>query len=89
MVVETIKMSSKGQIVIPQGIREEIHATEGTLFAVVGGKDSVVLKKILTPSKEDMIKELKDIAKEGRRKLEKKGIKEEDIPSIVEKARVR
>jgi len=89
MVVETIKMSSKGQIVIPQGVREEIHASEGTIFAVISGRDSVILKKILTPSKEDLISELKKIAKDGKKRLEKKSIKEGDIPRIIEKARKR
>ncbi len=89
MVVEMIKMSSKGQIVIPQDIRAEIHASEGTIFAVVAGKDSVVLKKIQTPSKEDLIRDLKEIAKEGKKRIEKKGIKEADILSIIEKARAR
>lgn len=87
MAVETIKMSSKGQIVIPRDIREEIHAIEGTIFAVVSGRDSIILKKIATPSKADLIKELKTIAVEGRKKLVNKGIKEEDIPDIVHKAR--
>ena len=84
-----VKMSSKGQIVIPQDIRTEIDASEGTMFAVVSGRDSIVLKKVATPSKEELIRELKEIAKEGRKKLEAKGIKEADIPSIVEKARKR
>ena len=73
MEVETIKMSSKGQIVIPQDIREELQATEGTIFAVVGSKDTVVLKKMEKPSKESLIKELETIAKEGRKRLERKG----------------
>ena len=85
--IETIKMSSKGQIVIPQDIREEIDAHEGTLFAVLGGRDSIVLKKIVTPSKEDLLKELKHIAKESRQRLEKKGIKESDIVDIVHRSR--
>lgn len=89
MVVETIKMSSKGQIVIPQGIRKEINASEGTVFAVISSRDSVILKKVRTPSKEDLMDELRGIAKDGRKRLERKGIKEADIPSIVEKARAR
>ena len=89
MAVEMIKMSSKGQIVIPQDIRAEICASEGTMFAVVSGRDSIVLKKIAMPSKEDLICELKEIAKEGKKRLEAKGIKEADIPSIVEKSRKR
>jgi AbrB family looped-hinge helix DNA binding protein len=89
MAVEMIKMSSKGQIVIPQDIRAEICASEGTMFAVVSGRDSIVLKKVAMPSKEDLICELKEIAKEGRKRLESKGIKEADIPDIVEKSRKR
>ncbi len=89
MVVETVKMSSKGQVVIPQDIREEMHADEGTVFAVIGSKDSVVLKKIETPSKEALIKELGIIAKQGKKRLQAKGIKESDVPGIVEKSRRR
>lgn len=89
MAVEMIKMSSKGQIVIPQDIRAEICASEGTMFAVVSGRDSIVLKKVAMPSKEDLICELKEIAKEGKKRLEARGIKEADIPNIVEKSRKR
>lgn len=87
MTVETVRMSSKGQIVIPQDIREEIDADEGTVFAVTGSRDTVILKKIGTPSKEELIKQLGIIAKEGKRRLQSKGIKEEDINSIVKKSR--
>jgi AbrB family looped-hinge helix DNA binding protein len=89
MAIEMIKMSSKGQIVIPQDIRAEICASEGTMFAVVSGRDSIVLKKVAMPSKEDLICELKEIAREGKKRLEVKGIKEADIPNIVEKSRKR
>lgn len=85
--IETIKMSSKGQIVIPLGIREEINADEGTLFAVVNNKDSIVLKKIETPSKEDLICELQKIAKNGAKRAENLGIKEVNIPDLVHKSR--
>lgn len=87
MEVETTKMSSRGQIVIPQDIREELNAKEGTMFAVIGSKDTIVLKKIGTPSKHILIKELEAIAKEGKKRLGQKGIKESDIPAIVQKAR--
>ena len=87
MNVETIRMSSKGQVVIPRQIREEIDAEEGTVFAVVGGKDSVVLKKIATPSKDELIKELGILAKTGARRAAKLGIDEVDVPELVRKAR--
>ena len=45
MTIETVRMSSKGQIVIPQDVREELHAHTGTVFAVMGSKDAIVLRK--------------------------------------------
>ena len=87
MPAETIKMSSRGQIVIPQEIREELHASEGTLFSVVSTKDAIILKKLSTPSKEELIKEIEAIAAEGRKRAEKLGIKESDVPSIVHRIR--
>ncbi len=87
MAVETVKMSSKGQIVIPQGIREEIRAEEGTVFAIAGSGDTLILKRINTPSKEEIIKNLNQISKENQKRLKKMGIKESDIPKIVERSR--
>lgn len=89
MSVATVKMSSKGQIVIPQEIRNELHASGGTIFAVIGSKDSVVLKKVEAPSKEDLIKELGAFAKDGRKRLKANGVKVSDIPAIVAKRRTR
>lgn len=87
MPAETIKMSSRGQIVIPQDIREEIKASEGTIFSIVSAKDTIILKKVFTPSKEDLIKEIEAIALEGRKKAEKLGIKESDVPKLVQRVR--
>ena len=87
MEVETTKMSSKGQIVIPQDLREELDIEEGTVFAVIGTKDTIILKKLETPSKESLIRDLEDMAKQGRKRLESKGIKEENINDLVHKAR--
>ena len=87
MPVETIKMSSRGQVVIPQDIREELKVSEGTIFSVVSAKDAIILKKISTPSKEDLIKEIGAIALEGRKRAEKLGIKESDVPEIIQRVR--
>lgn len=87
MSIETVRMSSKGQIVIPQDLREDLHAHEGTIFAVVGSRDTIVLKRIETPSKEELIKNLKKIAVEGRKRTEKLRIKESDVPYLISKRR--
>jgi AbrB family looped-hinge helix DNA binding protein len=85
MDVETTKMSSRGQIVIPQSIRDEMETREGTIFAVYGNNDTIILKRIETPSKEKLIQDLTEIARVGKAKLEKQGIKESDIPRIVQR----
>jgi len=85
--IETIKMSSKGQIVIPQEIRKDIHAKEGTIFAVVGDRNTIVLKKIAMPSKEELIMDLRKIAKKGAKRAKNLGIKQEDVPNLVHKIR--
>lgn len=87
MLSETIKMSSRGQIVIPQDIREELHASEGTIFSVVSTNGVIILKKLSAPSKEDLIRELEAIAVEGRKRAEKRGIKEGDVAELIQRIR--
>ena len=42
--VSTTKMSSKGQVVIPENIRKQLNLKAGAQFVVVGEKDVVILK---------------------------------------------
>jgi AbrB family looped-hinge helix DNA binding protein len=53
---ELTRISSKGQIVIPQNIRTEMRIKEGNVFAVLTPKkDTLILKKIESKiSKEDL-----------------------------------
>lgn len=45
----TTKMSSRGQVVIPEEIRENLHLKEGDQFVVIGKGDTVILKSITPP----------------------------------------
>ena len=55
--VEITKMSSRGQIVIPQSIRDKMGLREGEAFAVVRNSNTLLFKKTSTPSMEDIIAE--------------------------------
>ena len=78
MQVETTKMSSKGQVVIPQDVRKEIQAGKGTMFVVLAGSnDTIMLKKIFMPSKEQALRNLKKSARESKKRLLKMGITSE------------
>jgi len=54
--MEITKISSKGQVVIPLRIRDQLKIDEGSVLAVDTTKDMVVLKKIDF----DLIKQFKN-----------------------------
>lgn len=51
--VVVTRMSSKGQIVVPKSLRDALGLEIGELFAMFGDDDTIILKKIDMPSKED------------------------------------
>jgi len=52
-ILATTKMSSKGQVVIPEAIREKMGLYSGSQFVVLADKDVVILKIISKPSLDD------------------------------------
>jgi AbrB family looped-hinge helix DNA binding protein len=81
----TTKMSSKGQVVIPEGIRKRLGLKAGAQFVVVGDKDVVILKAISPPSMEDF----DVLISEARKQARKAGMKRSDIAAAIAKARNR
>jgi AbrB family looped-hinge helix DNA binding protein len=81
----TTKMSSKGQVVIPENIRKRLKLKTGDQFVVVGEKDVVILKAISPPSMEDF----DGIIAEARRQARSSGMKRADIAAAVAKVRGR
>jgi AbrB family looped-hinge helix DNA binding protein len=81
--VSTTKMSSKGQVVIPESIRKQLKLKTGDRFVVVGEKDVVILKSISPPS----LDESDDLIAEVRKKGKQAGIKKSDISDAISKAR--
>ena len=79
----TTKMSSKGQVVIPEGIRKRLGLKAGAQFVVVGDKDVVILKAISPPSMEDF----DALISEARRQARKTGMKRSDITAAITKVR--
>ena len=81
--VSTIKMSSKGQVVIPENIRKQLNLKSGAQFVVVGNKDAVILKNIAPPA----LVEFDALIADARKKGKKVGIKKSDINEAILKAR--
>ena len=63
--MEITKMSSKGQIVIPQKIRNELNMEEGSVIAIEKMKDIIVIRRIDTDLVNQFKKGLEDL-KSGR-----------------------
>ena len=81
--VSTTKMSSTGQVVIPENIRKQLNLKAGAQFVVVGEKDVVILKNIAPPP----LNEFGALIAEARKKGKQAGIKKSDIGDAILKAR--
>ena len=81
--IATTKMSSKGQIVIPEKIRESLNLRQGTEFVVLSNGDAVVLKPIFPPS----VDEFASLLKKARAEAKKAGLKQSDLKKAIQEVR--
>ena len=79
----TTKLSSKGQVVIPEDVRNDLGLNEGDQFVVIGQGDAVILK-VITPPKLDEFQKLLSRARAEAKRL---GIKKADVKSAIAKVR--
>jgi AbrB family looped-hinge helix DNA binding protein len=83
--LSTTRMSSKGQVVIPEAIRKRLKLKEGAQFVVVGEDDVVILKAINEPE----LDEFEVLIKQARLQARRAGMKRADIEAVVARARSR
>ncbi len=81
----TTRMSSKGQVVIPEEVRDRLGLRSGTQFVVVGDRDVVVLKAISPPS----MKEFDRLIAHARQQTRRSGLRGSDVDVAVTKGRGR
>jgi len=79
----TAKMSSKGQIVIPEDIRKRLKLKAGSQFVVLGEDDVVILKAISPPSMD----EFDALIAKAREQGKSAGLKQSDITAAITKVR--
>ena len=77
--IATTKPSSKGQVVIPEEIRERLGLKPGTQFVVLGERGAVILKTISAPA----IEQFDELVAEARRAARKAGLRRSDITAAV------
>ena len=69
----TTKMSSRGQVVIPEAVRNEMGLKAGSQFVVTSLGDAVMLKKVSPPSAEEFAALHKRLRQKARRRDSREG----------------
>jgi len=83
--LSTTKMSSKGQVVIPEVIRTQLGLKSGVQFVVLGHGDTIILKVITPPSLDEFEAALKNLRKEAKAA----GLTREDVAKTIAEVRSR
>lgn len=83
---ELVKMSPKGQLVVPQKIREKEGFEPGDRFISLKIKEGVLFKKVKIP---DLKNEFKKLSREIQKQFEARDIKENEVKEAIKWARKR
>lgn len=81
----TTRLSAKGQVVIPENIRNRLGLQKGDRFVVVGESDVIILKAIAAPSMRDF----DDLIGKVRKQAQKAGLKKAEVKAVIAAARRR
>lgn len=84
--VEIVKMSEKGQLVVPQDVRSLANLRSGERFVAFPVEDGVLFKKVAIPR---VKVDFASLAKEIEAQFKKKGVRQRDVLEAVTWARRR
>lgn len=85
-VIELVKMSDKGQLVVPQEIREKSNLSPGERFVAFPIHDGVLFKKVEIPK---VKLDFESLSKDIESQFKKNRIKESDVKEAIRWARKR
>lgn len=81
----TTRLSTKGQVVIPEEIRNRLDLKPGAQFIVMGDGDVVILKVIQAPE----IADFDEIVERAREAAKRAGLRKKDVVDAIRKVRSR
>ena len=85
--VMTTKLSSKGQVVLPETLRNMYGWDAGTAFTVLAYKGAVIMQPIKTPTEEEIAREFDEAFAESRSKAREAGMVPADITHAISEVR--
>ena len=83
--IATTRMSSKGQVVIPENVRKRLGLKAGSEFVVVASDDAVVLRPVTEPD----MSQFDELLAETRRQARRAGLRKADITNAIRTVRAR
>ena len=83
--LSTTRLSSKGQVVIPEEIRRSLGLAPGSRFVVLSEGDVVILKRIDAPARS----EVRALVARVRKQARSAGVKRTDVEKAVRDVRRR
>ena len=79
----TTRLSSKGQIVIPEAIRRRLGLDPGSEFVVLGDGDTIVLQRVRPPAMRDF----DTIVARARQAASRAGMRRSDVAAAIDAVR--
>ncbi len=85
--VMTTKMSSKGQIVLPEALRRMYGWGSGTSFAVIAHNGAVIMQPLAAPTDAEIEAEFESAFKEVRRQSAASGLRRSHVLEAIAQVR--
>jgi AbrB family looped-hinge helix DNA binding protein len=82
---EMTSLSSKGQVVIPQDIRNSLHLVSGSKFVVIADEEGIYLKPVKLPDRQQLLK----LIEKTQKFAAESGITEDDIAKTIKEERAK
>ncbi|MBQ6141973.1 MAG: AbrB/MazE/SpoVT family DNA-binding domain-containing protein [Kiritimatiellae bacterium] len=83
----TTKMSSKGQVVLPEALRQMYGWRSGTAFTILVYNGSIIMQPLKTPTDEEVAAEFEEAVAECRRQAKDAGMTPIDISNAIAEVR--
>ena len=81
--VTTTRLSSKGQIVIPEALRRRLGLEPGSGFVVLGDGDTIVLQRVRAPTMRDF----DTIVARARQAARRAAMRRSDVAAAIDAVR--
>ena len=82
--IEVVNLSSKGQLVIPKNMREEMGLNQMDKFVLVNDRDTIIMKRL---QEEEIKSKMNSLMNEFAREFKKEGITKEDLKKEIKAVR--